>query len=119
RLAARWLDEDKPQLASQQWCDAALAALEARAAAEGELFFGTKWLPEKFRRLGDRNSLGQLCDALRVPLEPRAAVAHAERCEAVVNECGCALPPLAAQLWYAPGVTRRVLRGSTLVSRYD
>jgi hypothetical protein len=119
RVAARWLTEDNPQLASQQWCDAALAALEARAAGAGELFFGTKWLPEKFRKLGDEASLAQLREALRIPVDPGAAVAHAERCDALVDVCAGALPPLAAQLWYAPGVTLRTGRTRTLVSHHD
>jgi hypothetical protein len=119
RLAALWLADDKPRLASQQWCDAALAALEARAAMAGQLFFGTKWLPEKLRKLGDGESLAVLRAALRVPLEPGAAAAHAECCDAVVDECAGGTSSLAAQLWYAPGVNRRALRGSALVSRYD
>ena len=119
RLAARWLAGDKPRLSSQQWCDAALAGLEARAAGAGQLFFGTKWLPEKFRRLGDEESLTALRDALRTPLDPCDAGAHAERCDAVVEACAGPAVGLAAQLWYAPGVKRRALRHSTLVSRND
>lgn len=119
RLAARWLAVDRPQLASQQWCDAALAALEARAAASGELFFGTKWLPEKFRRLDDAAGMRAIRAALTVPVEPGSAATHLARCDELVDEFAGAPAGLAVQLWDAPGVRRRVLRTSTLVSRHD
>ena len=118
-FAGRWLAAEKPLLSAQRWSEAVLASLEARAAAAGELFFGTKWLPEKLRKLDDENGEAALRTALGPPVDGRYASAYAASCERVLREQLDEPNGLGVQLWLAPGVTARTVRGSTVVSRHD
>ena len=121
-VAAGWLADARPLTAAQAQCEAVLAALQSRAAAAGQLYFKPKWLAEKLRLLGDREGRDALDAALRIPLTEREVPAYTARCEAIRHELlGDAAdgPTLAAQLWYAPGVTVRSLGTTTLVSRWD
>ncbi|MFJ2113756.1 hypothetical protein ACIOEX_18020, partial [Streptomyces sp. NPDC087850] len=51
-LAARWLLPYKPHAAAARAREAVVAALNARAAAAGELYFASKWAGEKLKVLG-------------------------------------------------------------------
>jgi hypothetical protein len=119
-LAAGWLADGKPLVAAQRWCEAVLAALEGRVAAAGESYFKPKWVSEKLRRLGDDEGLAAVETALRVPATAREAPAYNARCEELLHELD---PPrqegVAAQLWYAPGVTVRPLGTASLVTRWQ
>jgi hypothetical protein len=117
-LAARWLAEAKPLVAAQRWCEAVLAALECRAARAGESYFKPKWISEKLRRLGDEEGLAVLEAALRVPTTRHEAPAYSALCEELLQELDSHRQEgLAAQLWYAPGVTVQPLGTGTLVTR--
>ncbi|MFC0039939.1 hypothetical protein [Actinomadura rayongensis] len=59
-LAAAWLDRGAWEPRWLRAADAGLAALECRAARSGHLFFGAKWLGEKFRQSGDADALAAL-----------------------------------------------------------
>lgn len=120
-VGGRWLARAKPLLAAQRHCEAVLAALESRAAAAGQLYFGEKWLPEKLRLIGDEQGQEALRTALRTPATDREAGPYTTRCQALVRELlgsSDGDPGLVAQLWYAPGVTVHELPSSTLVSRW-
>jgi hypothetical protein len=65
-VAAEWLRPARPLAAGQRLCDAVLAALEARAARTGQLSWGTRWLPERLRRMGDTEGLMLMRQALRL-----------------------------------------------------
>lgn len=121
-LAARWLRKVKPLLAAQRQCEGVIAALEGRAAAAGELYFKPKWLAEKFRLLGDDAGREALEAALRTPTCDRDVAAYLARCDDLLRDLlgdTAETLQLAAQLWYAPGVTVRRLGPTTLVSRWD
>ena len=126
-LAASWLpspeSDPAPGLAGLGWergwlrhSDALLAALETRAARSGHIFFGPKWLSEKFTQTGDEIALSQLDEAMR--FGPQDAYGpFAERCaELVAREC----PPegLVWQLSLASGVNVDDYVGRRLVSRW-
>ena len=75
-----------PLLSAQRYCDAVLSALDSRAAAAGQFYFGAKWLPEKLRALGDVEGLETFEAALRTPKTEREALAYASLCEAALQE---------------------------------
>jgi hypothetical protein len=116
-LASRWLADVKPLVAAQKRCDALLAALEVRAAAAGRLTFKPKWLSEKLRALGDDDALETLRLVLRLPVRAENVDDYLRRSTGLVPEPD--VEGLAAQLWYAPGVTVRPRRSTTLVSRWQ
>jgi len=121
-VGGRWLATEKPLLGAQRHCDAVLAALESRAASAGQCYFGAKWLSEKLNVLGDEAGLEILDATLRTPKTAEQAVSYASWCEAVLCKLVGSLEGhglLAAQLSYAPGVKRRALAGSTLITRWD
>jgi predicted nucleotidyltransferase len=116
-LASRWLADVKPLVAAQKRCDALLAALEVRAASAGRLTFKPKWLSEKLRAVGDDDALQTLRVVLRVPVRVEEVADYLRRSTGLVPEPDG--EGLAAQLWYAPGVTVRPRKGATLVSRWQ
>lgn len=65
--AARFFASRRPLLGRQRYYEAALAALERRAALAGQIYFvsGTaKWLPEKFAAIGDDEGLRRCLSVL-------------------------------------------------------
>jgi hypothetical protein len=120
QLAARWLADAKPLLAAHCQLAAVLAALETRAAAAGQLYFGPKWLPEKLRTVDDTEGLDVLRAVMRAPTTEREAAAYTARCEAILNELDWGHhDDFTAQLSYLPGVQVRELDARMLVSRWN
>jgi hypothetical protein len=118
--AGRWLADVKPLLAAQRRFEAILAALESRAAARGQLYFGPKWLPEKLRVLNDREGLEVLHAFLKAPLTEPEAREYNTRCEACLVQCSERPNERAVvQLWRLPGVRVRELAAGVLVSRWN
>jgi hypothetical protein len=120
QLAARWLADAKPLLAAQRALEAVLAALESRAAAAGQLYYGPKWLSEKLRVLGDASAMAAMRAVMRSPTDERDARNCAARCEALLDEFrGGPEAGLVAQLSYLRGVNVRALDARTLVTRWN
>jgi hypothetical protein len=120
QLAGRWLAYVKPFLAAQNQFEAVLALLQSRAAAAGQLFFGPKWISEKFRVLGDRDGLEALREIMRVPATEQEAKRYAERCEQLLSHLGAEhANGLGAQVWYLSNVRVRPLDERVLVSRWN
>jgi hypothetical protein len=120
QLAARWLAVAKPLLAAQRALEAVLAALESRAAAAGQLYYGPKWLSGKLRTLGDDNAIAAMRAVMRSPTDERDARNCVDRCEALLQEFrGGPEPGLLAQLSYLRGVNVRALDARTLVTRWN
>ncbi|MFE0044374.1 hypothetical protein [Streptomyces albireticuli] len=114
--AARWLLGARPLAAAVRAREAVVAALSARAAAAGELYFAAKWVGEKLKALGDTEGLALLRDALAPPLAPREHVAH--RLAAVERLIGDAAP-LHAVLRWSTGIGATVLDDRTVVDRWQ
>ncbi|MCU1496885.1 MAG: hypothetical protein JWM47_838 [Acidimicrobiales bacterium] len=105
-------------LSAHRWGEAALAALEHRAATRGELFFGTKWLGERLRRVGDGDGLRSLEVVLRWP-DAGAEAAYVDRCRALVDdELGPPPPALCLAVYAATGIERFELAGRVVISRW-
>ena len=118
RLASRWLADGNPLLASQRGLDAVLAALESRAAAAGQDFFGPKWLSEKLRMIDDGEGLALLRTILRAPATAQEARDYIAQCEAALDRYGPADGGrLVAQVSYLPGVETCERDGRMIVSR--
>jgi hypothetical protein len=118
RLTGQWLGESKPMLAAHCYLEAALASLEARAAAGGRCFFGRKWLQEKLKVLDDREGLDNLRAVLTVPTRERDVPDFITTCEGVRERFLPSRPTdWIVQLWYRPDVRVLELHGQTLVSR--
>jgi hypothetical protein len=64
-LSASWVLAEDPLLACIRMGDAVCAALQAKTAMDGELFYHWKWLPEKLRALKDKSSLKIFRKAIR------------------------------------------------------
>lgn len=120
QLAARWLAEAKPLLSAQRYLEAVFAAFESRAAAAGHAWFGTKWLLDKLRAIGDHEGFKAVHGLMRTPTLAREARDYMARCEALLEEIRRGPGDrLMAQLWYLPGVQVRDLASSeTIVSRW-
>lgn len=120
QIGARWLAKTKPLLAAHRLLDSVFAALESRAAASGQLYFGPKWLSEKLRAVGDTRALAALRAVMRAPTTVQTAPDYAALCEALLKELRGGLndDSLATQLWYRPGVSAHRLDARTLVSRW-
>jgi hypothetical protein len=120
QVAARWLADTRPLLAAQRQYEAVLAAFEGRAAAAGQLHYGSKWIGEKLRRLGDRAALDALGSIVRAPTAASEAAGHLARGQAILDEFRRRdLRDLAAQFWYLPGVAARELDARTFVTRWE
>lgn len=119
--AARLLREAKPYLAVQRYCDAGLAALNARAAAAGESFCAPKWLPQKLNRTGDADGVRWLRQLFALPTSAADEPAYLRRAEEML---GTLLPlaPDSAQLRLRaaalPGVRTVRIDGRTVVTRW-
>ncbi|MFI9202520.1 hypothetical protein [Streptomyces sp. NPDC053048] len=114
--AARWLLGARPMAAAVRAREAVVAALNARAAAGGELYFTHKWVGEKLKALGDAEGLALLRDVLAPPLAPRERVPH---CLGLVERLAGPAAPLHAVLRWAPGVGTTVLDDRTVVDRWQ
>lgn len=114
--AARWLLGAKPMAAAARAREAVVAALNARAAAGGEIYFATKWVGEKLKVLNDAEGLAVLRDVLAPPLEPRERVPH---CLELVERLAGAPAPLHAVLRWSTGIGTTVLEDRTVVDRWQ
>ncbi|WP_455410000.1 hypothetical protein [Streptomyces hiroshimensis] len=114
--AARWLLGARPATAAVRAREAVVAALNARAAAAGELYFAAKWVCEKLKALGDAEGLALLRDALAPPLAPRE---HVRRCLTAVERVAGDAAPLHAVLRWSTGTGTTVLDDRTVVDRWQ
>ncbi|MFG2097490.1 DUF6001 family protein [Streptomyces sp. NPDC048612] len=114
--AARWLLGARPMAAAVRAREALVAALNARAAAGGELYFAAKWVGEKLKRLGDAEGLTLLRAALRPPLAPHEGVPE---CLAAVERLIGAAAPLHAVLRWSTGTGTTPLDDRTVVDRWQ
>ncbi|MFD8982914.1 hypothetical protein [Streptomyces sp. NPDC059564] len=114
--AARWLLDARPMAAAVRAREAVVAALNARAAAGGELYFTAKWVGEKLKALGDTEGLAVLRAALEPPLAPPEQVplrlADVDR---LAGDPGS----LHAVLRWSTGVGTAVLEDRTVVDRWQ
>lgn len=114
--AARWLLDTRPMAAAARTREAVVAALSARAAAGGEIYFAAKWVGEKLKALDDTEGLALLRDALAPPLAPRRQVPHG--LDVIDRLVGDASPPHAVLRW-STGVGTTVLDDRTVVDRWQ
>jgi hypothetical protein len=118
-VAARWLLTPGAAGWERAWLrhsDAVLAALEVHAARSGHIFFGPKWLSEKFAQTEDGVALADLDEAMR--FGPDGDLGRfAERCADVVARESI-MDGLHWQLCPASGVAVDDYVGRRLVSRW-
>ncbi|MEU3059858.1 hypothetical protein [Streptomyces subrutilus] len=114
--AARWLLGAKPMAAAARAREAVVAALNARAAAGGQVYFPAKWVGEKLKALDDAEGLAVLGDALAPPLDPRERVPH---CLGLVERLVGPAGPLHAVLRWSTGIGTTVLDDRTVVDRWQ
>ncbi|MFF0447646.1 hypothetical protein ACFYT4_14775 [Streptomyces sp. NPDC004609] len=114
--AARLLAGERPMVAAARGREAVVAALNARAAAAGQLYFTEKWAGEKLRISDDREGLAALREVLTPPLAPRDRVA---RCRGLVEELTGPVAPLHSVLRWATGVGSAELEDRTVVDRWQ
>jgi hypothetical protein len=114
--AAGWLAGARPRAAAVRAREAVVAALNARAAARGELYSPEKWVGEKLRLLGDTEGLAVLAEALEPPDRPGEAVARLlGRVEQLIGEAA----PLHSVLRWATGAGIAELDDRTVVDRWQ
>ncbi|MFF0219893.1 hypothetical protein [Streptomyces vinaceus] len=114
--AARWLLGPRPLAAAARAREAVVAALNARAAAGGQIYLPAKWVGEKLRALDDTDGLAVLREALAPPLDPQRQVPHAlHQVERLLG--GAA--PLHAVLRWSTGVATLALDDRTVVDRWQ
>ncbi|MFJ9648369.1 hypothetical protein ACWEPM_25905 [Streptomyces sp. NPDC004244] len=114
--AARWLLGARPMAAAARAREAVVAALNARAAAGGQVYFPAKWVGEKLKALDDTEGLAVLRDALAPPLDPRERVPH---CLGLVERLLGDAAPLHAVLRWSTGIATTVLDDRTVVDRWQ
>ncbi|MCY0919411.1 hypothetical protein OS965_14645 [Streptomyces sp. H27-G5] len=114
--AARWLLGAKPMAAAARAREAVVAALNARAAAGGQVYFPAKWVGEKLKALDDAEGLAVLGDVLAPPLDPRERVPH---CLDLIHDLVGEAAPLHAVLRWSTGVGTTVLDDRTIVDRWQ
>ncbi|MGW6459435.1 hypothetical protein ACWF94_26500 [Streptomyces sp. NPDC055078] len=114
--AARWLRDPRPMAAAVRAREAVVAALNARAAAGGELYFTEKWAGEKLKALGDNEGLTLLREVLPPPLAPHERVA---RCLDAVDGLIGPAAPLHSVLRWATGIGTTALDDRTVVDRWQ
>ncbi|MFE2025585.1 hypothetical protein ACFW9V_10630 [Streptomyces hygroscopicus] len=115
-LAARWLRDAKPMAAGIRAREAVVAALNARAAAGGELYFTSKWVGEKLRALSDTEGLALLRDTLTSPLPSGDRVQRSlDAVERLVGDAA----PLHAVLRWSTGIGATPLEDRTIVDRWQ
>lgn len=114
--AARWLLDARPMAAAVRAREAMAAALNARAAAGGELYFLAKWVGEKLQVLGDTEGLALLRDTLASPLPSGEQV---RRWLAAVEDLAGDAAPLHAVLRWSTGIGTTVLDDRTVVDRWQ
>ncbi|MCS0635786.1 hypothetical protein NX801_08930 [Streptomyces sp. LP05-1] len=114
--AARWLLSTRPMAAAVRAREAVVAALSARAAAGGELYFAAKWVGEKLKNLGDTEGLALLRAALAPPADPAGSV---RRGLAAVERLAGDPAPLHAVLRWSTGVGTAPLDDRTVVDRWQ
>lgn len=115
-LAARWLLDARPMAAAVRGREAVVAALNARTAAAGELYFTEKWVGEKLKLLDDAEGLALLHEVLVPPLAPRERTVH---CLSLVDRLVRTEAPLHAVLRWATGTGQTVLDDRTVVDRWQ
>ncbi|MFI5520039.1 hypothetical protein [Streptomyces platensis] len=114
--AAQLLAEERPMAAAVRGREAVVAALNARAAAAGQIYFTEKWVGEKLKSTGDHDSLVLLREVLTPPLAPLDRVA---RCLALVHELTAPEAPLHTVLRWATGIGTARLDDRTVVDRWQ
>ncbi|MER5981199.1 hypothetical protein ABT142_32560 [Streptomyces sp. NPDC001857] len=114
--AARLLADDRPMAAAVRGREAVVAALNARAAAAGQIYFTEKWVGEKLKAAGDPESLALLREVLTPPLTPLDRVA---RCLDLVGELTRPEAPLHTVLRWATGIGTARLDDRTVVDRWQ
>ncbi|MEV6570219.1 hypothetical protein [Streptomyces sp. NPDC051577] len=114
--AAHWLRRAKPMAAAARAREAVVAALNARAAAGGQVYLPAKWVGEKLKALDDTEGLAVLGDALAPPLDPRERIPH---CLGLVDRLAGEPAPLHAVLRWSTGVGTTVLDDRTVVDRWQ
>ncbi|MFD3417533.1 hypothetical protein [Streptomyces decoyicus] len=114
--AAQLLADERPMAAAVRGREAVVAALNARAAAAGEIYFTEKWVGEKLKAAGDHASLALLREVLTPPLAPLDRVA---RCLRLVHELTAPEAPLHAVLRWATGIGTAPLDDRTVVDRWQ
>ncbi|MEU6298700.1 hypothetical protein [Streptomyces erythrochromogenes] len=114
--AARLLLDDRPMAAAVRGREAVVAALNARAAAAGQVYFTEKWIGEKLRATGDQDCLALLREVLAPPLAPHDRVT---RCLRIVAELAVPRAPLHTVLRWATGVGTALLEDRTVVDRWQ
>lgn len=115
-FAARLLLEHRPMTAAVRAREAVVAALNARAAAAGQVYFSEKWVGEKLRTADDQEGLAILREVLTPPLVPSDRVAH---CLDLVDRLTGPVLPLHAVLRWATGVGTVRLGDRTVVDRWQ
>lgn len=114
--AAHLLTDVRPMAAAVRGREAVVAALNARAASAGQIYFTEKWVGEKLKAVGDEDALLLLREVLAVPADPRARV---ERCGALVRELAAPRRPLHSVLRWATGIGTAELDDRTVVDRWQ
>ncbi|MGW1788417.1 hypothetical protein ACWCO0_06620 [Streptomyces tubercidicus] len=114
--AAQLLVGERPMAAAVRGREAIVAALNARAAAAGEIYFTEKWVGEKLRAAGDHDALALLREVLTPPLAPRDRVA---RCLGLVHELTAPEAPLHTVVRWATGIGTAQLDDRTVVDRWE
>ncbi|MEU9484144.1 hypothetical protein AB0D83_10820 [Streptomyces decoyicus] len=114
--AAQLLADERPMAAAVRGREAVVAALNARAAAAGEIYFTEKWVGEKLKAAGDHEALALLREVLTPPLAPLDRVA---RCLGLVRELTAPEAPLHAVLRWATGIGTAPLDDRTVVDRWQ
>jgi hypothetical protein len=121
RTAARLLTADRPLLAGQQYCDAGMAALEALAAAAGELYVGPKWIGAKLARSGTAAQREAYRALLDLPVTDVEVAGYAKLAEELIIELAgpTALPDdPTVVLTLQPDVTVHRVHDRVLVHRH-
>ncbi|MFI7301465.1 hypothetical protein [Streptomyces sp. NPDC050121] len=113
--AARWLLKAKPVTAGVRAREAVVAALNARAAEGGQLYFAAKWVGEKLKELGDVENL-ELLRTILTPAEPCERVPF---CLDTVTRLVGPAAPLHTVLRWASGTGTMELDDRTVVDRWQ
>jgi hypothetical protein len=121
RCAANLLASQRPLLAAQRCCDAALAVLESLAAQGGELYVGPKWIGAKLRRLAVPEYVRAFERVIDLPTTSAEANDYMREVGDLMSELTSDHPlptdPDVA-LNRLPGVQRWEVRGRVLVQRW-
>ncbi|ANW21534.1 hypothetical protein [Streptomyces clavuligerus] len=113
--AARWLLDVRPPAAAVRAREAVAAALNARATAEGELYFLAKWVGEKLKVLGDTRGTALLRDTLSSPSPSPEQLRHwLASVDLLLGDAA----PLHSVLRWSTGIGTTALDDRTVVDRW-